>query len=254
MDNAGAVVRVGDTVRRPARGSSPAVRALLLHLEDVGFEGAPRYLGSDEHDREVFSYVEGEAPLPPFPAWSMTQDALRAVASLLRRFHEAVDSFDPLGVSGWAPMLADPAGGSLVCHNDPYPENVIFREGRPVALIDFDLAAPGRPLWDVARAARVWAPLGAPQVRDTAQRRLDGVTRLGRFAAAYGVDSAHAGELVDLIWAERAQMLTHIRGEIAQGNPTWVDYWHDTQGEERAAADDAWLDQHRCALEASLCG
>nr|BFE82330.1 hypothetical protein GCM10020093_049310 [Planobispora longispora] len=35
------VVRVGDTVRRPTRPSTPSVHALLRHLEAAGFEGAP---------------------------------------------------------------------------------------------------------------------------------------------------------------------------------------------------------------------
>ena len=43
------MVRVGDTVRRPAGPWTPAVDALLRHLEDVGFPGAPRALGRDRH-------------------------------------------------------------------------------------------------------------------------------------------------------------------------------------------------------------
>ena len=99
MDNAGAVFRVGDTVRRPRKRSAPAVRALLLHLEAVGFDGAPRYLGTDEQSREVLSYVEGDVPLPPYPAWSMTDEVLVDVARLLRRFHEATASFDQRSLS-----------------------------------------------------------------------------------------------------------------------------------------------------------
>ena len=45
--NAGHVVRVGDTVRRPQRSWSAATHTLLRHLEAVGFEGAPRFLGAD---------------------------------------------------------------------------------------------------------------------------------------------------------------------------------------------------------------
>lgn len=48
MDPAARVVRLGDTVRRPAGPSSAAVRSLLLHLQDVGFDGAPRFLGVDD--------------------------------------------------------------------------------------------------------------------------------------------------------------------------------------------------------------
>ncbi|MGH3171034.1 MAG: hypothetical protein ACRDN0_34865 [Trebonia sp.] len=55
----GGVVRVGDTVRRPAGPWTPAVHALLAHLHAVGFAGAPRPLGIDEHDREILTFVPG---------------------------------------------------------------------------------------------------------------------------------------------------------------------------------------------------
>jgi hypothetical protein len=42
------VVRVGDTVRRPINEWTPAVHALLKHLESVGFTGSQRVLGIDE--------------------------------------------------------------------------------------------------------------------------------------------------------------------------------------------------------------
>ena len=149
--------------------SSQGVHTLLLHLERVGFDGAPRYLGTDEHGREVLSFVEGEVPLPPYPAWAMTDDVLTDVARLLRRYHEAVADFSPADVTTWMSEFTDPLGGSVMCHNDVSPENVVFRDGRPVALIDFDLAAPGRALWDVAITVRGWAPL-APRRRDTTIR------------------------------------------------------------------------------------
>jgi Phosphotransferase enzyme family len=253
MHETRSVVRVGDTVRRPVTKSSHAVRALLVHLEQVGFERAPRYLGSDREGREVLSYIDGEVPLPPYPAWSMTDDALVDLGRVLRRFHEATASFDVTGISGWASDWADPLPGRVICHNDLFPENVVFRDGRVIALIDFDMAAPGRPLWDVAIAAQEWAPLSAPEARRD-PRDLDGVARFRRFARAYGVEPDRATQLVDLIFAEREQALAHIRSEIAAGNHSWVDHWRESRGEERAQADDAWLEQHRDALVDAIGG
>ena len=46
--------------------------------------------------------------------------------------------------------MADPEGGPVVCHNDVCLENVVFRNGEAVALLDFDFAAPGRPVYDLA--------------------------------------------------------------------------------------------------------
>jgi len=91
--NRGLVVRSGQTVRRPQRPNSDAIHALLGHLEEAGFDGAPRFLGTDVRGREVLSYISGEAVTPPYPAWSLTDAALRSVAELLRRYHEAVAGF-----------------------------------------------------------------------------------------------------------------------------------------------------------------
>jgi Phosphotransferase enzyme family len=254
MDSRGSVVRVGDTVRRPIKreGAAAAVRALLVHLEGVGFDGAPRYLGIDDRGREVLSFIDGEVPLPPFPAWSMSETGLVSVARLLRRFHEATASFDLGGIDGWFPSWADPMSGDVVCHNDPCPENIVFRDGQAVALIDFDLASPGRRLWDVAVASQEWCPLSAPQSRYRHPHDLDAVARLRLFAQSYGVTGGDASLLVETIVLARQQALAHIRGQIAAGNPIWVSEWQRTDGEHRAAADDSWIEHHRDELVHAL--
>jgi Ser/Thr protein kinase RdoA (MazF antagonist) len=254
MDASHTVVRVGDTVRRPVTPSSTAVRALLLHLEAVGFDGAPRYLGLDEQGRDVVSYLDGDVPLPPYPAWSMTEDALVSLGHLTRRLHEATESMDRRGVDGWAGYWSDPRGGRVICHNDLFPENVVFRDGRVVAFIDFDMAAPGRVWWDLAIAGQEWAPLHAPDARVDHPRHLDGVTRFGRFARAYGVRPEQASDLVDIVFAERAHSIAHIRAEIAAGNPAWIEHWRATDGDERARLDDQWLARQRSALIDAITG
>src|SRR5947209_14541915 len=54
------IVRVGETVRRPPKGNAAFVRELLLFLEEQGHSFAPRFLGIDEQDREILSYMEGD--------------------------------------------------------------------------------------------------------------------------------------------------------------------------------------------------
>jgi thiamine kinase-like enzyme len=54
---------------------------------------------------------------------------------------------------------ADPGPGGVVCHNDLAPRNTVFRGGSPVAFLDFDLASPARPAWDVAHLAWQFVPL-----------------------------------------------------------------------------------------------
>jgi Ser/Thr protein kinase RdoA (MazF antagonist) len=155
--NQGLVFRVGDTVRRPQRPTSPATHALLRHLANVGFDGAPRFLGIDSRGREVLSYIPGEAVTRPYPSWALTDEALVSVAELLSRYHEAVSTFDPAPHTWPRPPSAAFVTG-LVSHNDPNLDNVVFRRDRAVALIDFELASPGSALWDVAAAAQLWAP------------------------------------------------------------------------------------------------
>jgi hypothetical protein len=252
MDPSAGVVRVGDTVRRPAGPASAAVRALLLHLEDVGFDGAPRYLGTDDRDRDVLTFLEGDVPLPPYPRWALTDAALEDLGRLLRRYHEATAGFDATAVTGWSAEWADRRGGPVVCHNDLFPENVVFRDGRVVAFIDVAMAAPGRPFWDLAIAAQEWAPLHAPGARLHHPADLDGVHRTGLLARAYGVAPERAEELLAVVAEERSQHVAHMRAEAAAGNEPWATWWPTTDGEGRAADDDAWLGEQAPALLAAI--
>jgi len=134
ISNHGLVVRVADTVHRPTRPHAPATHALLRHLEDVGFAGAPRFLGIDEQGREILSFISGEAVIRPYPTWAMTDSALGSVADLLRGYHDAVASFDP-DRHAWGPLVPPAFRTGLVSHNDPNLDNVVFRDGEAVALI-----------------------------------------------------------------------------------------------------------------------
>lgn len=77
--NTTAVVRIGDTVRRPVGPWTPAVHDLLNHLAAVGFPGSPRVLGIDDADREILEFVPGEAgclsAANPLPAWFRTPES-----------------------------------------------------------------------------------------------------------------------------------------------------------------------------------
>ena len=122
--NAGQVARVGDTVRRPWRPTSPATQALLEHLERVGFEGAPRFLGVED-GREVLSFIPGDAAIEPYEPWALTDEALVSVAELLRRYHDAVASFDASG-HDWPQPVPAAFRAEIISHNDPNLDNVIF--------------------------------------------------------------------------------------------------------------------------------
>lgn len=235
--NAGEVVRVDDTVRRPTQPGSQAVHALLRHLEEVGFDGAPRYLGQDDRGREVLSYIDGVVATAPPPAWALTDNALTEVAGLLRRYHEATQTFDPSRFS-WSTTVPSPYRGRLVSHNDPNLDNVVFRDGHAAALIDFDLASPGSALWDAALAARLWVPLRAPQdINDERQ----GLTtdRLRLFADAYELTAADRARLVEAALCTHDWCYAIVRRGAQGGKPGYVAYWAAAQ--ERAERGRDWL-------------
>ena len=79
------VVRIGQTVRRPAHRNTAAVQALLKHLEDAGFDGAPRALGVDDEGREMVSFIPGTAGNYPLTPFVLTESTLIRLSLLLRR-------------------------------------------------------------------------------------------------------------------------------------------------------------------------
>ena len=150
------MLRIGDTVRRPAGPWTPAVHALLRHLEDVGFEGAPRALGVDEHGREILSYLPSER------VWPFTDPVIAATARVLRRLHDALETFIPPAGSVWRHEIDD-AVALRIGHNDIGPQNTVFAGGLPYGFIDWELAGPRPPLYDFAYAAINFTPLRPDQ-------------------------------------------------------------------------------------------
>jgi hypothetical protein len=247
--NAGLVSRVGDTVRRPWRPTCPATHALLDHLERVGFDGAPRFLGVDDQGREVLSYIAGEAAIAPYPGWALTDETLISVAELLRRYHDAVESFDPSGQE-WPAAVPEAFRRGLVSHNDPNLDNVIFSGGRAVALIDFDLAGAGSAAWDVACAARLWAPLR--DERDApAVVRGRALERLRIFVDAYGAPRDEHARIVDAVIHTHDWAYDIVRAAVARGHQTFWDHW-EGGGHGRADRTRDWIDVNREEMAAAL--
>jgi Ser/Thr protein kinase RdoA (MazF antagonist) len=247
--NRGRVHRVGDTVRRPWRPTSAATHALLRHLEDVGFDGAPRALGIDGAGREVLSYVPGQAVIAPAPAWGLTDAALASVARLLRRFHDATAGFDPAPYP-WSHPAPAPFDGAGIAHNDPNLDNIVFRDGEAVALIDFDLAGPGSALWDVAAAIRLWAPL-RPDADIADVRRGRTFQRLRHFADAYGLGEADRLRLVDAAALNHIWCMDYVRRGAETGHPWFHQRW-TTYESDLTDRTNHWFTEQAESLRHSL--
>jgi Phosphotransferase enzyme family len=220
--NRGLVVRVGDTVLRPTAPCWRATHALLAHLSAVGFDGAPRVLAVGPVT-ETLTYIEGRAAVPPLPADTLTDAALVSVADLLRRYHQAASSFDPAGYSWPRPVPARFRTG-LVSHNDVYPANLVFRDGRAVALIDFDLAGPGSAAWDFAAAARSLVPLqDEADVADS--RRGRALERFRIFLDASGLPRAERRDVAEAVVANHDWTYAIVTEAARTGHAGFADHW-----------------------------
>jgi tRNA A-37 threonylcarbamoyl transferase component Bud32 len=179
------VVRIGRTVRRATNQNTPAVKALLTHLEETGFIAAPRWLGFDEEGRETLSYITGTAGNYPLQPYVLSESTLTRLGLLLRRFHDATISFSLPENVVWKNAIN--AKKEVICHGDAGPYNIIFRESQPVALIDFERATPGPRVWDIAFVLYRFAPLCDSPKKGFAPVFLQQIARRIRvFLNAYG--------------------------------------------------------------------
>jgi hypothetical protein len=242
------VVRIGDRVYRPANYWTPAVHALLRHLEACGFPYAPRALGFDDQGREILTYIPGSAG-PAGWAAVVPETGLVRFAHLLRDYHDAVRGFVPPAGTVWAFGTGAPAPGESLCHGDFGPWNVVWRQGQPVGLIDWDFAGPAPALDDVAYALEYAVPFRDDATalkwlaydRPPARRR-----RIEVFAAAYGLEST-AG-LVERVSRRQRLDIARVRALAARGvepQATWV----ATGGLQELAARAVWTERHRSLFE-----
>lgn len=250
--NAGRVTRSGGHVLRPCGPYSSSVRAFLLSLRASGFEDAPLPAGVAEDGRERLVFIEGDVPLPPYPGWAQADEALISLAVLMHRFHRASRFFDPSG-SAWSPELADPAGGSTICHNDVCLENVVFRDGAAVALLDFDFAAPGRPVYDLARFALLCVPIDD----EISAARLgwhpaDKPGRLRLVADSYGLDATARLQLMEVLASLVARGGEFVRGRVEARDPNFISMWDAMGGSERFDRRRRWWAAQRQNFVAAL--
>ena len=250
--NAGKVTRVGREVLRPSNPNSPSIHRFLSALRDTGFEGASMPVGIDDEGRERLLFIEGDVPLPPYPSWAQLDSALASIAILMRRFHDASRSFDPTG-STWSDEMADPAGGPIVCHNDVCLENVVFRQGIAVGLLDFDFAAPGRGVYDLAQMARMCVPVDD----DVNAARLgwqpaDRPARLRLVADAYGLDRMSRHELVAILSDTIVRGGDFVRRRVDAGDPNFIKMWNEMGGKDRFDRRRRWWVEHQNRFENAL--
>ena len=211
----------------------------------------PRPLPAQEDGRERLSFVPGDVPIPPYPPWAQTDEALASLATLMRQFHNAAGAVMAQGV--WSSELADPQGGPIICHNDVCLENVVFRNGSAIAFLDWDFAAPGRPVYDLAQMARMCVPVDD----DVSASRLGWVkantpARLRLVSDAYGLGGEARRELLSVMDDSMRSGGLFVLQRVEAGDPNFIRMWESIGGMERYDRRREWWSAVRNDFELAL--
>jgi hypothetical protein len=234
------VVRLGLTVRKPVTKSTPTVHSFLRHLRLTGYTGCPQALGIDEKGRQILEFIPGEVV---HKAGHNIPIDLYRVGSLVRAFHEAAASFQPPADARWDP-LSRCDREEIICHNDLAPWNLIVGSERWV-FIDWDNAAPGSRLWDLA-----WTAISFPPIR------LDGdIASTARAIRAigdgYGLPLDSYRPLIDCM-AERAQAASdHLLDGVRNHDPVAIRLYAEKHDEYWGPVAD-YLRRHKAEFEALI--
>lgn len=250
--NAGAVVRAGAHVLRPSNQHSASILEFLSELDIAGFRGAPIPVGLEPDGRERLCFIPGDVAIPPYPRWAQTDSALASVAVLIRSLHDVSERVDTSSMT-WSSEMADPDRGPVICHNDVCLENVVFRDGHAVALLDFDFAAPGRRTFDLAAFARMCVPVD-DDVNSTklGWNPSDRPGRLRLVCDAYGLDTEGRSEVLHSLDESIGRGGEFVRRRAEAGEPGFVRMWAEIGGMERFDRRRGWWAGARTSFEAAL--
>ncbi len=222
--------RVGDTLRRPAGPWTDSVDALLAHLHDAGFEGAPRPLGRDAQGRQVLEFVPGETG---DERGTYSPAELESIGRMLADLHAALATFTPPATAHWNVVIPPDHHPELLCHNDVAPWNLV-RSPRGWVLIDWDNAGPSSRLWDLAYSAQSMCGLRADRPVP------ESVSRLDAFLGGYGLPSQSRPALAVTL-GRRARAM-HDMLSASRDRQPWARIFAEDGPYWRATADH--LDAH----------
>lgn len=204
------VTRLGNQVFREAGPWTPTIQRLLTHVRGQGLDWAPEPQGWTRDGREAVAYLKGKVPMYPLPDWAYAETVLQQGAMWLRALHDATSDYsDP--EASWRSLPRQPH--EVICHNDFAPYNMVFRDGTPVGVIDWDFAAPGPRVWDLAYYAYRIVPLMRSDNPDSPTISINLRGRIQLLLDAYG-SNVSVPTLLSVI-VERLEdlaTLTHTHG------------------------------------------
>jgi aminoglycoside phosphotransferase (APT) family kinase protein len=155
--------------------------------------------------------------------------------------------------------MADPDAGStaaaelVLCHNDVCLENLVYRDRVAVGLLDFDFAAPGRRVWDLATFARMNVPIDTDDDARLLGRAgpFDAPRRLRIVADAYGL-APDRGALLEVLAEGVRRGGEFLQRRLDEGNEAFRAMVDSTGGMAKFDRRRAWFAARRDELAAAL--
>ncbi len=246
-------MRSGNHVLRPSNNHTPTIHRFLETIARAGFDGASQPIGVDDDGRERLHFIAGEVAVPPYPDWAQTDETLASIARLMRRFHDASASFVARADDTWSSEMVDPERGAVICHNDVCLENVVFRDGEAVGLLDFDFAAPGRAVYDLACFARMCVPIDDDNNRPRfGWQPADLPARLRLIADEYGLNADQRAEMVAALDGTIVRGGEFVLRRVAAGDVNFIAMWAEMGGMTRYDDRRAWWTASRPLFDAAM--
>jgi aminoglycoside phosphotransferase (APT) family kinase protein len=248
--NRGRLFRRGNTVVRPL-GEDQITEKILTAIAPI-FDGAPSPLGRDGEGHLLIEWVEGAAPELLGDRGASERAILESVGLLLRRLHDATGPIAS-SLSEFSSGLSDPSRrAEVICHNDPTPGNMVFRDGVAVALIDWEYVATGRRAWDLATALRFWSPLRHPENLRPGEETLDFLARARWLLDGYGASQLQRIETTELLRSSQGVAAQNAIRVITARGADGYEGWVNGGGLSRIALDGKWLNEEHERLIAVL--
>ncbi len=230
-NSSGAVVRIGDTVRKLWTAATPSVISYVEAIRAAGVD-APAPMGCDEMGRQIQEFIPGRLAMD---SDRLSLPQLHRVGSLVRAIHDASRNFVPHADAVWDTAISAP-GDELVCHNDLAPWNLIM--GDRWVFIDWDAAAPSTRLWDLAYAAQAFT------LSDTSRQPEEAARELAAFVDGYGADREMRERLPASISRRTEAMYDLLHSANLAGREPWGSMFTAGHGQAWKAAT-RYVDTHR---------
>ncbi|MCR2827508.1 phosphotransferase [Microbacterium sp. zg.Y909] len=233
-----AVVRVGDTVRKPWTAATPSVVRYVETLRAAGVD-APAPLGRDDQGRQVQEFIPGTLAID---AGRLSEADLHRAGSIVRGIHDASATYIAEPDATWQTAIPAP-GDELICHNDLAPWNLLI--GERWVFIDWDAAAPSTRLWDLAYAAQAFT------LNDTTRPPDESARDLAAFVDGYGADAQLRSDLPAAMIRRTEAMYDLLRSSQRAGTEPWATMFTEGHGEHWQAVS-RYVQAHEAVWRAAL--